>query len=363
MTSASPPIPPIPGPLSQVRSVNLAEILLDRGTQSRLGGNDPATVQRYAADMTAGIWAFERRPLPLLFFDGDCYYPGDGHHRIAAARQCQRTDLLCEVRPGGPREAQFFSNTEANKFHGKQLTRKDKRHRVRNLLLDPEWTLMSDREIARHCGVSAPFVGTIRRSLVAAEQITPATQRRGKDGKLRETAKIGKLRRGQASNGPERQGSEKQGSEKQAPPQETPAKGRPANPARQDSPRAIAPGHSSQEEVVSATQYNAVLQERQALQLRLTEQQRQHRLALAQVTAAAQADELRQALADDEALMQQLYDGLGTIAAALNANASSLAELQPKVHQAAQGIALMRRILEAKAPNLIADEESSPPCD
>ena len=65
----------LPSPSSatpDAQTVNLAEILLDRGTQSRLGGNDPKTVKRYAEDMVAGLWDFARRPLPVLFFDGDC---------------------------------------------------------------------------------------------------------------------------------------------------------------------------------------------------------------------------------------------------------------------------------------------------
>ncbi len=324
MTSV--PSPSLAKPEAKI--VNLAEVLLDRGTQSRLGGNDPTTVRRYAEDMTAGLWDFARRPLPVLFFDGDCYYPGDGHHRITAARQCNLTELLCEVRPGDQREALFYSNTEANKFHGKQLTRKDKRNRVQNLLLDEEWALMSDREIARHCGVSAPFVGNIRREMIKENQIVDSTKRKGKDGKVRDTANIGKI---------------------SADPPAASSVSLAAHSAEIDGP------------VVEATLYEALLQERDDLQNRLTDQQRLYRLELAQVTEASQADELRQALADDEALMQQIYDGLGTIAGALEpVVAGDDAEpelLQVSVLQAAQGIGLMRRILAAKAPNLIVEEE------
>ncbi len=308
----------------EARVVNLAEVLLDRGTQSRLGGNDPTTVKRYAEEMAAGLWDFSRRPLPVLFFDGDCYYPGDGHHRITAARQCKVMELLCEVRRGDQREALFYSNTEANKFHGKQLTRKDKRNRVRNLLLDEEWALMSDREIARHCGVSAPFVGNIRRDMIDENQIAASSKRKGKDGKVRDTANIGKVS---------------------------------LAPVEVGAPAAEGDGGDTAH-VVEATLYAALLQERDSLQNRLTEQQRLHQLEIAQVTEASQADELRQALADDEALMQQIYDGLGTIAGALQPEDELALEpeaLQVAVLQAAKGIELMRRILEAKAPNLLIE--------
>ena len=309
-------------PIAEAQTVNLAEVLLDRGTQSRLGGNDPATVKRYAEDMAAGLWEFARRPLPVLFFDGDCYYPGDGHHRISAAKQSGLTELLCEVRQGDQREALFYSNTEANKFHGKQLTRKDKRNRVRNLLLDEEWTLMSDREIARYCGVSAPFVGNVRREMIEDNQIVESTRRKGKDGKVRETAKIGKV---------------------------NPALAEPSGAAATQTMQPV-------QNVVEATLYEALLKERDDLRNRLAEQQRLQKLELAQITEASQADELKQALADDEALMQQIYDGLGTIAAAIDPEAASFESLQLSAAQAAKGIALMRRILEAKAPNLITDE-------
>jgi len=316
---------PTPATRSESQTINLAEVLLDRGTQSRLGGNDPATVKRYAEDMAAGLWDFKRQPLPVLFFDQDCYYPGDGHHRVAAARLCGLTELWCEVRLGGQREALFYSNTEANKFHGKQLTRKDKRNRVQNLLLDGEWALMSDREIARYCGVSAPFVGNVRRDMIGENQIAASSKRKGRDGKVRDTANIGKANVTELASSA-------------------------------DQPVAA---HGDSAPVVEATLYETLLQDRDALQNRLTEQQRLHQLELAQVTEASQADELRQALADDEALMQQIYDGLGTIAGALEGGLVEPELLQVAVAQAGQGIRLMQRILEAKAPNLVVEEEEA----
>ncbi|NJN29785.1 MAG: hypothetical protein HC824_04540 [Synechococcales cyanobacterium RM1_1_8] len=56
--------------------------------------------------------------------------------------------------------------------------------------------------------------------------------------------------------------------------------------------------------------------------------------------------------------MQQLYNGLGTIAAALDPSDCDRELLPQRMLQAAQGIALMRRILEAHAPNLEPDLNS-----
>ncbi len=266
-----------------VALVVLDRVRLDAGTQSRLGGHDPGTVRRYAEAMQAGLWEFERSPLPLLFFDGEYYYPGDGHHRLQAALLCGLTEIQCDVQSGSRREAQFYSNTEANKYHGKQLSRQDKRNRVQNLLLDQEWTLMSDREIARNCGVSAPFVGTVREGLVAKAQISGDRKRKGKDGKIRDTTNIGRVK-------PE-----------------------------------------------SATPPVLDLSPAESLPNRI--------------------QELEKALADDEALMQQIYDGLGTIRAALDPDRPAQ-DLRQDVSQAARGIDLMRKILAGQAPNLIQDDWS-----
>jgi hypothetical protein len=273
---ASNPSSPFPSP----RLVAIDRVRFDAGTQSRLGGHDPQTVKRYAEAMQSGLWEFERSPLPLLFFDGDDYYPGDGHHRLQAALLCGLAEIQCDVRPGSRREAQFYSNTEANKYHGKQLTRQDKRNRVRNLLLDQEWTLMSDREIARHCGVSAPFVGTVREGLVAKAQISGDRKRKGKDGKIRDTTNIGRVK----------------------------------------------------PEPIAAASFSSV-----------------------EEPFSGRTQELEQALAEDEALMQQIYDGLGTIRAALDPDRPAQ-ELRQDVVQAARGIDLMRQILAAQAPNLVQDD-------
>ncbi len=319
MCPDSPPVLPAPNlPFSpnSRRLIPLSQISFDQGTQTRHGGNDLATVRRYAEEMQTGLWDFERSPLPLLFFDGRCYYPGDGHHRLEAARLSQLEALPCEVCPGSLREAQFFSNTEANKYHGKQLTRQDKRHRVQNLLVDPEWTLMSDREIARYCGVSAPFVGNVRKSLIEANQITASTQRKGKDGRVRETAKIGRVK-------------------SQLEPDFEPDFGPDFGP-----------------------DYETLLTERNALMQRIATQQMQHAKEIDRLTAESllgRNDELEEALATDEVLLQKIYDGLGTIAEALHPDRPAH-ELRKDVQQAARGIALMRRILEAQIPALGQDE-------
>src|SRR5262249_23433356 len=47
-----------------------------------------------------------------------------------------------------------------------------KRRAVGRMLLDPEWRKWADREIARQCGVSHPFVATMRNELAQAGDTT-----------------------------------------------------------------------------------------------------------------------------------------------------------------------------------------------
>jgi hypothetical protein len=172
--------------------VNIGSIVLDAGTQSRQQTNQ-VTVNDYLQQMIDGQWNWEFEPLPILFTDSDNYYPGDGHHRILAAMQV-RGDIFAEVRPGTLRDAIFYS-CQANRFHGLQRSRADKRNQVELILKDLEWQIMSDRAIAEHCGVSAPFVGNIRHELVEQGTVTATSQRTDKKGRLIETDSIGRKAR------------------------------------------------------------------------------------------------------------------------------------------------------------------------
>jgi superfamily I DNA/RNA helicase len=173
-----------------IRWISPAEITLDAGTQSRAGMNE-AAIQEYAQQMNDGLWQWEREPLPVLFWDGARLYPGDGHHRItAAAIAIGSPDIYCEVLEGTARDARFFS-CGANRFHGLQRTNADKRNQVSLLLLDEEWQQMSDRAIADHCNVSAPFVGKVRAELAEVGTVNLSTERVDRKGRKIDTSNIG----------------------------------------------------------------------------------------------------------------------------------------------------------------------------
>jgi hypothetical protein len=78
----------------------------------------------------------------------------------------------------------------ANAHHGLRRTNADKRRAVEMLLRDEEWRGWSDREIARRCAVTHPFVGKIRDEL---SLVTITSEiRHGADGRTINTANIGK---------------------------------------------------------------------------------------------------------------------------------------------------------------------------
>ena len=70
------------------------------------------------------------------------------------------------MREGTLRDAILFSFS-ANGTHGLRRTAADKRKAVMAMLEDIEWQDWSDREIARQCCVSHPFVSAIRKEMGA----------------------------------------------------------------------------------------------------------------------------------------------------------------------------------------------------
>ena len=150
--------------------ISLSEIVLDGGTQSR-EKIDEAVVAQYADDMLNG----DQFPAITVYFDGDKYYPSDGHHRCFAAIKAGIPNILCEVKEGTQRDA-VFASLSANPHHGKPRSAADKRKILTIILLDIEWQDMSDRAIAKHCRVSNTFVASMRKELGTGKKDTTYTR-------------------------------------------------------------------------------------------------------------------------------------------------------------------------------------------
>ena len=126
----------------------------------RVAGIDPSVVADYADAMET--WAVF--PLIIVYHDGDRYWPGDGLHRIDAAKRIKWETIAADVREGGQRDALPLA-ASANAAHGLRRSQADKRRSIVTLLRDPEWSRWSDREIGKACAVDHKTVGKVRREL------------------------------------------------------------------------------------------------------------------------------------------------------------------------------------------------------
>jgi hypothetical protein len=177
----------------KTEDVKISDLVAEGTTQAR--HYDEELVERYAEAMKDGA-VF---PPLVAFKDGNVLYLADGFHRRGAALKVGKKSIDVDVRKpldgeSGQRSAILFA-VGANDDHGHNRTQTDKRHAVEMLLRDPEWSKWTDREIARQCRVSHPFVATQRTKLINSGVLTQEDKRTAKrDGKEYEvdTSKIGK---------------------------------------------------------------------------------------------------------------------------------------------------------------------------
>jgi hypothetical protein len=169
-----------------IREIPICKIRTDR-TQSRAGLN-PDTVREYAETMKEYLddADSQRRFPPLIVYleengEEKIYWLADGFHRLAAADEIGCNFVWCEIRQGTYRDA-LRESLRSNIAHGLRRTNEDKRYAVGLVLADADWRGLSDRAIADMCGVSPPFVATVRASGVNRLHLEPTT-RTGLDGK------------------------------------------------------------------------------------------------------------------------------------------------------------------------------------
>ena len=168
--------------------LSIDKIRMDAGTQPRACLNNDV-INEYASAMTAG----EQFPPVVVFYDGKVYYLADGFHRVNAAIACTKTKIEADVRQGTRRDAVLYS-VGVNATHGLRRTNEDKRRAVMLLLEDKEWSAWSDREIARKCAVTHPFVIKLRDELSGNGYQIPIERKVSRNGTTytQNTANIGK---------------------------------------------------------------------------------------------------------------------------------------------------------------------------
>ena len=146
--------------------LNLHSIRIDGGTQSRAELNN-TTVEEYTEAMLEG----DTFPPIVVFFDGASYWLADGFHRYFGADHAGLDEVDAEVRQGTQQDAQLFS-FGVNASHGLRRTNADKRKAVTGALQHPVSGQWSDRQIAKHCGVSDKTVAAVRQSHCGNSAVT-----------------------------------------------------------------------------------------------------------------------------------------------------------------------------------------------
>lgn len=139
--------------------LNIKDVCIDAGTQIR-SAIDEDMVKDYADNMKDGA-VF---PAIEVVFDGLENYLTDGFHRYHAHLKNGKVSIEALVINGTLRDAKLRSYS-ANAMHGLSLTRAEKRKAVVAMLDDMEYCEWSNKAIARHCNVSAAWVGKLRTEL------------------------------------------------------------------------------------------------------------------------------------------------------------------------------------------------------
>lgn len=148
------------GALMAVTKIQVSKITMDPETQPRVELNSELLAE-YGQELKAGT----AMPPVVIFADGGVLWLADGWHRVLGAKQAGIKEISADIRTGTKRDAILYS-VAANATHGSRRTNADKRRAVLALLKDSEWKKWSDREIARRCKVTQPFVSETRKSLI-----------------------------------------------------------------------------------------------------------------------------------------------------------------------------------------------------
>jgi transposase-like protein len=145
--------------MKSVESLPITNLRLDGGTQPR-AALDFGAVEDYSEAMGAGA----KFPAVTVFYDGTAYWLADGFHRVKAAFAAGFDTIECDLRQGALEDAQWFS-LSANKSNGLRRTNEDKQRAVKAALMHELGAGLSDKQVARHCGVTPPTVAAWREKL------------------------------------------------------------------------------------------------------------------------------------------------------------------------------------------------------
>jgi hypothetical protein len=146
----------------QTVHLNLADIRLDGGTQTRAGLLEE-TIEEYTNRLKVDPDCPWDRPA-VVFDDGVEYWLADGFHRHQAYSRAGLETMPCEIHVGEQRDALVYA-LSANHQHGLKRSQADKRRAIQIALGDSEWRDWSDHQVARLCAVDHKTVAVVRETL------------------------------------------------------------------------------------------------------------------------------------------------------------------------------------------------------
>lgn len=156
-------------------TIAISKIRLNGGTQLRVE-TDTAVVRDYTDALRRKV-VFP--PVRLVHeVSSDTYWLVDGFHRLLAHQAIGAGEIEADIEEGDLTLARLRA-CAANLDHGLRRSNETKRNVVREALGNVLTTGWSNQRIAELCGVSAPFVASMREAL----GLTP-TKVQGKNGKV-----------------------------------------------------------------------------------------------------------------------------------------------------------------------------------
>lgn len=147
----------------------LEAICLDGGTQIR-----EKLDEAYIKELHACVERGKKLPPIVVYWDAEAkkFYLADGFHRFYGHQRAGSRRMLTEMRHGTLQDA-IRHAIQSNHTHGLRRTNKDKKNCVLKALADPEWTELSDRNLADKCGVDHMTIAKFRKKATADSPTVP----------------------------------------------------------------------------------------------------------------------------------------------------------------------------------------------
>jgi hypothetical protein len=110
---------------------------------------------------------YHELPHIVAFNNGKHIYLVDGWFKYRAAKRAKIDEVECEIIFGTLREATQYSLSRADQVNPRSRYGSEFIHkRIRACINDPKWGQLSDRWIARMCGVSNALVNKIHNEII-----------------------------------------------------------------------------------------------------------------------------------------------------------------------------------------------------